>query len=317
MESSSAQIGPRSGGKILDLGFNIYFGNLVKLLLASAVIAIPLGIVLIGLNVAAFAEPGPTDELGLVEIGSTIKRVDYDYFNLMQFIGIGVTAIAYLLIIGASYTAANDAYFSRPVSVGGSVGVAMRRFHSLLWVSLLTGIAVVLGLLALIVGAIVVWVLLSVGIPALLDEDLRGTKALRRSWNLVRNNGWRTFLVLFVAGIFTGLVQFLAELAASAANGLAEDQIELWVVIVESLSALGFAFSASFTAVIVTVIYYDLRIRKEGFDIELMTSRLDGGEGSGGQAAGRAWGEATAPSEPPASPPPSSPPPPPPGPAPG
>jgi hypothetical protein len=294
MESGSAQIGPRSGGKILDLGFNIYFGNLAKLLLASAVIAIPLGLVLIGLNIAAFAEPGPGDDLGLVEIGDTIKRVDFNYFNLMQYIGIGVTIIAYLLIIGASYTAANDAYFSREVSVGRSVGVAARRFHSLIWVSLLTGIAVALGLLALIVGAVVVWVMTAVAIPALLDEDLRGTKALRRSWNLVRNNGWRTFLVLLVAGIFTGLVQALAELASSAANGLADEQIELWVVIVESLSALGFAFAASFTAVIATVIYYDLRIRKEGFDIELMTARLEAGDAAAGDtgapASGRAWG---------------------------
>jgi hypothetical protein len=280
MESGSAQIGPRSGGKILDLGFNIYFGNLTRLLGASAVIAIPLGLVLIGLNIVAFAEPSAGAELGRVEIGDSIRFVDYDLFTTLQFVSVGITIVAYLLIMGASYTAANEAYFSRPVSVAASVRVALRRMHSLIWVSLLTAIAAVLGLLALIVGAIIVWVLLAVSIPALLVEDLRGTKALRRSWNLVRNNGWRTFLVLLVAAIFTGLVQAVASLAAEAANGLARDQIELWIVIVQSLSVLGFAFAASFTAVVVTVIYYDLRIRKEGFDIELMTARLEG-EGEG------------------------------------
>ena len=281
MESGSAQIGPRSGGRILDLGFNIYFGNLTRLLGASAVIAIPLGLILIGLNIVAFAEPSAGAELGRVEIGDSIRFVDYDLFTTLQYVSVGITIVAYLLIIGASYTAANEAYFGRPVSVAASVRVALRRMHSLVWVSLLTAIAVVLGLLALIVGAVIVWVLLAVSIPALLVEDLRGTKALRRSWNLVRNNGWRTFLVLLVAAIFTGLVQAVASLAAEAANGLARDQIEFWIVIVQGLSTLGLAFAASFTAVVATVIYYDLRIRKEGFDIELMTARLEGeGEGS-------------------------------------
>jgi hypothetical protein len=280
MESGSAQIGPRSGGKILDLGFNIYFGNLSRLLLASAVIAVPLGLILIGINVVAFGEPGPGDELGLVEIGDTLKRVDYNLFTALQVAGIGVSIIAYLLIIGASYTAANEAYFSRPVSVRHSVGVALRRMHSLIWVSLLTAISIVLGLLALIVGAFVVYTLLAVTVPALLVEDRRGTKALRRSWNLVRNNGWRTFLVLVVAGIFTGLVQAVASLVGEVASGLADENIEIWVAIVQGLSALALAFAASFSAVITTVIYYDLRIRKEGFDIELMTARLEG-EGEG------------------------------------
>jgi hypothetical protein len=289
MESGSAQIGPRSGGKILDLGFNIYFGNLSRLLLASAVIAVPLGLILIGINVVAFGEPGPGDELGLVEIGDTLKRVDYNLFTALQVAGIGVSIIAYLLIIGASYTAANEAYFSRPVSVRHSVGVA------------------------LIVGAFVVYTLLAVTVPALLVEDRRGTKALRRSWNLVRNNGWRTFLVLVVAGIFTGLVQAVASLVGEVASGLADENIEIWVAIVQGLSALALAFAASFSAVITTVIYYDLRIRKEGFDIELMTERLEGGEGAepGGEAPGRAWGEGSAPE--PGSQPPPPPPPPPPG----
>jgi hypothetical protein len=313
MESGSAQIGPRSGGKILDLGFNIYFGNLSRLLLASAVIAVPLGLILIGINVVAFGEPGPGDELGLVEIGDTLKRVDYNLFTALQVAGIGVSIIAYLLIIGASYTAANEAYFSRPVSVRHSVGVALRRMHSLIWVSLLTAISIVLGLLALIVGAFVVYTLLAVTVPALLVEDRRGTKALRRSWNLVRNNGWRTFLVLVVAGIFTGLVQAVASLVGEVASGLADENIEIWVAIVQGLSALALAFAASFSAVITTVIYYDLRIRKEGFDIELMTERLEGGEGAepGGEAPGRAWGEGSAPE--PGSQPPPPPPPPPPG----
>jgi hypothetical protein len=294
MESGSAQIGPRSGGKILDLGFNIYFGNLSRLLLASAVIAVPLGLILIGINVVAFGEPGPGDELGLVEIGDTLKRVDYNLFTALQVAGIGVSIIAYLLIIGASYTAANEAYFSRPVSVRHSVGVALRRMHSLIWVSLLTAISIVLGLLALIVGAFVVYTLLAVTVPALLVEDRRGTKALRRSWNLVRNNGWRTFLVLVVAGIFTGLVQAVASLVGEVASGLADENIEIWVAIVQGLSALALAFAASFSAVITTVIYYDLRIRKEGFDIELMTARLEAGDAAAGDtgapASGRAWG---------------------------
>ncbi len=137
-------------------------------------------------------------------------------------------------------------------------------------------IFVVIGLLVLIVGAFYAAVMLAVTIPVLMVEDVRGLRACRRSYELIRKNGWRTLRSALRRrglhrrrAILTGLV------ALEAANGLAADHINLWVVITQLLAALPSPSRRRFTAVVTVVIYYDCRIRKEGFDIEQLARGLE------------------------------------------
>jgi hypothetical protein len=310
MEAGSWQIGPRSGGKILDLAFNIYFGNIVRLMAAASVVIVPLTVLTIILNVVAFAEPGQFDQIGLVDIGNTTRQVDLNLYNTLQIVIAVVTILSYLLVIGVTYTSANAAYLGQQVDVSESIRPAFRKLHSLLWVSILTIVFTALGLIALFVGAIVVAVMLAVAIPVLMVEDIRGFKACRRSWDLIRKNGWRTFGVLFVAGIFTGLITVIASLIAEGANGLAEDQINLWIVVTQLLGGIAYLFAAPFSAVVTVVIYYDVRIRKEGFDIERLAGGIGEGEGAVPPAALGSTGYAPGTEPTPGAP---TPPPPPPG----
>jgi len=63
------------------------------------------------------------------------------------------------------------------------------------------GLFTILGLIALIVGAIYVWVRLVVVAPAVVVENERGMGAIRRSWDLVQDNWWRIFGTLIVVGM--------------------------------------------------------------------------------------------------------------------
>ncbi len=305
MEGASWHTGPRSGGKILDLAFNIYFGNILRLLASAAVIVVPLTIVLIVLNVIAFGEPSSITDAGLVDIGDTTRQVDYNLYNALQIVGTVLSVLAYLLVVGATYTAANAAYLGEEVSARDSVGTAVRKLHSLLWVSLLTFFFVFIGVFALIVGAFYAAVMLAVAIPVLMVEDVRGFKACRRSYRLIRKNGWRTLGVLFVVAIFTGAVELIIGLAALAANGLAESHIYLWVVVTQILGGVAFAFTAPLTAVASVVLYYDCRIRKEGYDIQRLAEGLEPATATG--TAGAPGLSPPAPVPPP--PPPPGPPP--------
>lgn len=280
MQGGPGNSGPRSGGRILDLAFNIYFRNLTSLAGAAAVVVAPLVVLLVVLNVIAFAEPGPLADPGFIEIGGTTREVDFDRFTAIAVATGVISALAYLLIIGSTYRAASEAYLGREPAVAASVRFAGRRAHSILWVSLLTVLAIAVGLIAFLIGALFVGVALAVAIPALLVEDLRGTKALRRSYRLVEGNWARTFGVLFVSVAFTILLQLIAGIVAEAANPLAAEQINVWVLVRQIVDGIALAFTASFSAVVATVIYYDLRIRKEGFDIELLTDRLESPEPS-------------------------------------
>jgi hypothetical protein len=149
--------------------------------------------------------------------------------------------------------------------------------------------------LPLIVFLLVRW---SVAIPALMVEDKKGTKALGRSFGLVEGRWGATFAVLIVGIIFIALLEFLVSLVGEGLGSLAEDQTALFVALVSVINGIGTLISAPFQAAIVTVIYYDLRVRKEAFDVELLTQQLEAPAIGG-------------PPPPPPPPPPGQPPPPP------
>jgi hypothetical protein len=80
----------------------------------------------------------------------------------------------------------------------------------LIWVTLLTAIMVGLGLLMFIVPGLILLTIWVVAVESIVVERTTVFESLRRSRELVRGNGWRVFLFLF-------LLALLALLAASFA----------------------------------------------------------------------------------------------------
>ena len=62
----------------------------------------------------------------------------------------------------------------------------------------------VLGFIALIIPGIYISVRLCVVAPAVVVEGHRGMDAMRRSWDLVKDNWWRVLGILLVVGIIGG-----------------------------------------------------------------------------------------------------------------
>jgi Membrane domain of glycerophosphoryl diester phosphodiesterase len=274
---------PLGVGEVLDVSINLFFRNFKRLLGVAAVLVIPLTVVIFALDMIALQEASVSDpNAAFYEIGDTTRVLNETRYILVSVISAAVGLIAYLLIIGASFRAVSEAYFDRDASARTSVGYAARRAHSLLWLTIVTvlaiggGVAVLFfafSFLAMIFAfwALVVW---SVAIPALMVEDARGTKALRRSFNLVRNSWWRTFGALLVGFVFVGLFQLLAGLVQGAVGTLAEDSVPAYVAVLDITQAASIVLTAPLQAAIATVIYYNLRVRREGLDIAVLVQRL-------------------------------------------
>jgi hypothetical protein len=281
---------PLGVGEVLDVSINLFFRNFKRLLGVAAVLVIPLTVVIFALDMIALQETSISDRnAALYEIGDTTRVLNETRYVLVSVIGAVVATIAYLLIIGASFRAVSEAYFDRDASARTSVGYAARRAHSLLWLTIVTVLAIgggvaasffAFSVLAVIFAAwaMVVW---SVAIPALMVEDAKGTKALRRSFNLVRNNWWRTLGALLVGLVFIGLFQFLIGLLQGAVGTLAEDSVPAYVAVLDITQAAAIVLTAPLQAAIVTVIYYNLRVRREGLDIAVLVQRLPAGAPAG------------------------------------
>jgi hypothetical protein len=189
---------------------------------------------------------------------------------------------------------------------------------------LLSGVLMGLGFLALIIPGIYLYGAWAVAVPALLLEDKRGRSALRRSRELVKGRWWPTAGVLVITSILTGVVGgVLGAMISVPINVFVDSEILhlIGTTIGQSVAAL---LTTPLAAAVIVVVYVDLRVRREGFDLELLARRLGIDSPSGpppgdifGPAALGAlpapppqpWGASS--SLPPPPPPPAPPPPPP------
>ncbi len=115
-------------------------------------------------------------------------------------------------------------------------------------------------------------------VPALMLEDVGIRGAVGRGFALTRHQFWRTFgialLTVFVAQIAGSIlslpISFLGQ-GALAAGAPTESALFLLVLSQAASSVVAAAFVSPFTATMVSLQYLDQRMRKEAYDVELMT----------------------------------------------
>jgi len=104
----------------------------------------------------------------------------------------------------------------------------LRRYFAV-WGVVILAALVFLGAIAIVTIPVVLWVAIrwSVALPALFAEGIGPVKALGRSWNLVRDNWWRTVGILIIVTIMVSLIQtalaFLFGGVAAVVPGLSDD----------------------------------------------------------------------------------------------
>ena len=141
-------------------------------------------------------------------------------------------------------------------------------------------VATLVGLPLLVVIGVVLFTKLAFAAPSLLLEELGVVAALRRSWRLVAGSFWRVFGILLlsaaIAWAASSLLQLpfslLGQLAGVAVAGADASDAAQFITasIVGNLgSVLGSAVVAPFTAGVTSLLYIDLRIRREGLDVAL------------------------------------------------
>jgi len=148
-----------------------------------------------------------------------------------------------------------------------------------------------LGLLAFLVFVVGIgagayfWISYAFAPAALVLEPAPVLTALRRSRWLVVNNWWRAFGVLLLCAVMATFVSYLVELPVEAVQlsqvtttnvGGTPDPMALFsvfsptvLILVSVASAVVYALGQAFTIGVTTLMYHDLRIRKESFHLPL------------------------------------------------
>jgi len=145
-----------------------------------------------------------------------------------------------------------------------SLNVSLRQFWPLAGL-ILWGFVTVLGFALLIVPGLVLSTIWFVGLPACLADQLGPWASLRRSRELTKGHRWKVFaltLLLFTASLCGVFVEPWLFAAAGLIAGSVVKLMWSGILIV-------------FNAVLVVVTYHDLRVAKEGTDIERLAVVFD------------------------------------------
>lgn len=124
--------------------------------------------------------------------------------------------------------------------------------------------------------------------PTFFLESTGPVSALRRSWVLMKGRMLRTFGILAVVSTVVGIVKtvVLAPLMVplmrtTMANGEPSASI---LAVQTVVSAVLDAFLTPVSCMALILVYYDARIRSEGFDLEILAAELDRKPGPAHQA---------------------------------
>jgi hypothetical protein len=92
-----------------------------------------------------------------------------------------------------------------------------------------------------------------------------------RSWQLTRGFRRRAFGAIVIAFLLILLPAMALGTIAAMVGGASEGAVSMIVLLFESMLQL---LAYPFFYVLTTLFYYDLRVRKEAYDLEMLASRL-------------------------------------------
>ena len=265
------ELRPLSIGEILDVAIKIYLRNAWTLFRVVLFVVAPVQVVS-ALIEASAASNG--SGIYTTENTTTVDKHQFALYATASIAALLLGFVASTVATGASFKAVADAYLGERPTWRASLRFAFARLHSILWVTFLGGLLTVIGLIFCIIPGIYLWIAFAVAIPALLTEGVKGRHALGRSRELVTDRWWGTFGVVLLGTILAGIVSGgIGALAGLAGGSSDANSVSGFLVNVVS-GTLGSMISTPFTAAFVTVLYFDLRVRKEGFDLQLLAERI-------------------------------------------
>jgi len=257
---------PLSTGELLDRTFVLYrshFGLFVGIFALPHLVV--LGFQCLGV---AVRHPGGNQ---LADMGSQLSWGMGAWF---------LTIIVSSASQAATVVAVSQVHLDRPASVSDSFSRVKGEIWSVIGLSMLMGLGIGVGFIALVVPGVLLALMWSLSVPVKVLENKGITDSMSRSSDLTKGDWGRIFviwLLFFLLAIAVSLLlRWPVEIAAGVSSiaGLQRSsggwQVALLVSTFVSECLVGPLGTIAFS-----LVYYDERVRKEAFDLQLMMTTLD------------------------------------------
>ena len=212
---------------------------------------------------------------------------------VVNFLAVAGSYIVIFWVAAALVYASAQVYLNREVTFQEALKLALRRLLTYLG-SIILWLLVVCGLFITVIG-IPFSIYFGVrwgfyGIPVLLEKTT-ARQALRRSTELVKGTWWRAFGIMLAISLIAIMIQFilmsafviLTQITGNEDTTLLEtlrrlfipspSEIEWGTFTIQRIITIGItALTMPISAIGSTLLYFDFRIRKEAFDIEMQVT---------------------------------------------
>ena len=248
-ERQSSILPARSLGDVLNETFVVYVRHFWRFIGLAAVVQVPITVIVQVI--------GP----GVVGFG----------------FGLALGFLGFMFVSGAVAYAVGQQYVIGEIDIVDCYSRVWWRIVSLTSLALILALSIAAGAtLAILVipffALIAYLVYWSVAVPAVIVEASKPVAALKRSFSLVRGSWWRVFgITLVVTLVLVGLGLIIALPFALAPRVDAPVLGDVFGL----LGSIGVAVAVSpLAAIASTLIYYDLRVKKESYNFSTLSQEM-------------------------------------------
>lgn len=282
---ANADLRPMTIGEVLDRMFRLYKE---RFWLFAGIMCFPYIVLfvvntsfgLLARNTRALTQAGSVSPDAAITAGLTILGASL----LVLVVTFVVTGVGH----AATTFAVSDLYLDRPVSVRGAFAHLRGHVLQVLGVIFVTGLIIFVGCIFLIVPGIILACRLGVSVPVAMLEDCWPGRAISRSMELTKGFAMQMFLIFILVfalsfGVSIALQMPFTILAATPRPHVLPFGL---MMLQYAFSFIGQVLVGPIGAIAFCLMYYNLRVRKEGFDVEHLMASLDAGPAAGSSSAG-------------------------------
>jgi len=237
-------------GRVLATAWSVYMKNFVAFSAVSLVILLPLLVVQLTL-----IDPLPTDPATAPD-DNQVADLIYTIFNIL------VTQLVTATLVYGTIQEMRQQVTSTVEALTRGVQLAL----PVVGIALIVGILVNVGMLLLIVPGVILYVMFWVAIPVAVVERPGVIASLQRSMFLTKGNRWRIVGILVI--LWVVLIVVILLLGAVFGSGQSTEVLVYANYVVTVLITV-------VLAVVSAVGYHDLRLLKDGVDVDRIAAVFD------------------------------------------
>ncbi len=251
----AVELRPLSLGEILDRTFTMYRRHFLFFVTLAGIFQIP-SLVFALWQAQYLLNPA----FSFTRVGITVAA----YF---------VFFVGYLLAGGGAILAISEFYLGHDITISQAIQRVINRLGALTGALIIAGAAILFACFFFLIPGIYIACRQIVNTPSVIIDKKGPGGAFSRSWDLTRGFTGRAFLIYLLYFVLAIAVQAVTTLPATymvGINATNPEALRLWVSLQAIISTITTTVLSPIMQIATAVFYFDLRVRKEAFDIHFM-----------------------------------------------